>query len=255
MFSYRDAGKGEAVVLLHGFPLDHTIWGAQSAALSGRYRVILPDLPGMGGSTPLSPSTMNGMARTVLDLLDRLGVERAAVAGHSMGGYVALALQKDAPDRVAGLGLICTQAGADSPEGREGRFATAKKVEAEGPELLVGGMGPKFFAPDTAPESEPYRTAVALIRNSSIAGIQACLYAMADREDHRGRLGELRAPALVLTGAQDLLIPPARSEEMAAVLPDARLVKVPGAGHLPMLEQPEAVSRALSDWLGRVYPA
>lgn len=255
MLAYSDAGRGQAVVLLHGFPLSKATWGAQVNHLAAQYRVIAPDLPGLGESPLLSGGTPSiaRMAREVLALLDALGVQRAAVAGHSMGGYVALALQKEAPERVAGLGLICTQAGADTPEGREARFATARKVRQEGPPTLAEGMGPKLFAPGTATGSEVYEQVVRLIRRSTVNGIQRALYAMADREDHRARLSEIQVPTLVLTAAQDQLIPPERSALMAAAIPGATLITLPDAGHMPMLEAPDAVSSALAAWLTRVY--
>ncbi len=246
MLAYTEAGTGPAVVLLHGFPLDRSIWEQQIAALSGRYRVILPDLPGHGGSAPVEGITIAGMASEVVALLDHLQVGRAAVAGHSMGGYVALAMVKHAPERLSGLGLIASQAGADTEQGKAGRFALAERVGREGPEPVVETLLPKLFAS----ESDPAREQVArLIRQNPPEGIQAALYAMAGREDLQPLLPVLGLPTLVLLGEQDRLIPPDRSKSMAAQIPHAILVKVAGAGHMPMLEQPDQVSYGLLEWL------
>lgn len=252
MLTYREFGKGPAVVLLHGFPLSGVIWDDQARHLAGQYRVVLPDLPGHGGSAPLADVSIAQMASEVLRLLDHLQVERAAVAGHSMGGYVALALQKQAPERVAGLALVCTQAGSDAPETREGRFATARKVESEGPQVLAAAMLPKLFASAEGPER--MREAVGnLIRQTPVAGIKGALHAMADREDLQPLLPAMAVPTLILTGLEDRVIPPARSESMAAQIPGAVLVKVADAGHMPMMEQPYSVSIALERWLGLAY--
>lgn len=256
MTAFTEAGRGPALVLLHGFSLNRTLWDPQVEALAGRYRVIAPDLPGLGETPPLpgpeAEVTMARLAQTVLDLLDRLGVDRAAVAGHSMGGYVALALWAAAPQRVAGLGMVCSQAGPDTPEGRQGRFALAEKVQQEGPEAVVGALAPKLFAPAVTPESPLYQAALAMIRQAAPAGIRGALYAMAARPDMLPRLPEIRVPALLLTAAQDRLIPPERSEAMAVALPAAELVKLT-VGHMPTLEDPEGTARALAGWLERVY--
>lgn len=252
MLSYQELGKGPAVVLIHGFPLAGSIWEQQKQHLAKRYRVIVPDLPGHGASAVVPGVTIAQMGSEVLNLLDHLEVGRAAVAGHSMGGYVALALQKQAPERVTGLGLVATQAGDDTPEAREGRYATAEKVGSQGPEPLVEGLLPKLFA-SAEGDSEAKQAVATLIRQTPREGIQAALHAMAQREDLRPRLPQITVPSLVLVGEGDRLIPPDRSEAMAAQMPNAVLVKVAGAGHMPMLEQPEQVSQALERWLDLIY--
>lgn len=256
MLTYTAAGQGPAVVLLHGFPLNRSIWDRQVKHLSSQYQVIVPDLPGLGGSPPLpdaATTTMSGMAAQVLALLDRLGVGQAAVAGHSMGGYVALALHKEAPERVAGLGLISTQAAADTPEAREGRHATAEKVRTTGAVIVAEAMGPKLFGPDSGEESAPYSLAMSIMRDAPAEGVRGALFAMASRDDMRVHLVDITSPTLVMTGEHDRVIPPERSELMAASIRNSVLVKVPGAGHMPMLERPEEVNQALSQWLELVY--
>lgn len=191
------------------------------------------------------------MASELLHLLDELGITRAAVAGHSMGGYVTLALLQQAPERLSGLGLICTQAGSDSPEARDGRYATARKVESEGAQVMVDAMLPKLFA-TPEPDRAVAEAVAGMIRQTPVAGIKGALHAMAGREDLQALLPAVSVPALVLTGADDRLIPPARSEAMAAQIPRAILDKVDGAGHMPMMEQPDAVNAALGRWLSLV---
>src|SRR5438045_5719710 len=119
---YEERGAGTPVVLLHGFPFDHTIWDAQLNGLRAGARVLAPDLPGFGGSQPLPldvPPTMDAYARAVLTWADNLSLGRFVLGGHSLGGYIAFALARLAAERLAGLMLISTRPGADSPEGRE----------------------------------------------------------------------------------------------------------------------------------------
>jgi pimeloyl-ACP methyl ester carboxylesterase len=256
MLNYSEAGKGPVIVLLHGFPLNRSIWAQQAAHLANRYRVITPDLPGHGGSEPFpegGPATMSRMAREVLALLDHLKVGQFAVAGHSMGGYVALALQQHAPDRVLGLGLISTQARPDSPEAREGRLNTAAKVHMNGAGVVAEAMAPKLFGPSITDEDPRYRATVGMMQETPVAGVRGALLGMAERADMRECLTGIMVPSLVLVGTDDKVIPLERSQCMAVNIPHAVLVKVPGAGHMPMIEDPAAMNEALEQWLELVF--
>ena len=145
--NYSEAGQGTPVILLHGFPLSGAIWHEQQQRLSDRYRVITPDLRGHGRSpAPSGVYEMDLLARDVLALLDALLIKKAVIMGHSMGGYVALAAWNLAPERFLALGLIASQAGADTEEGRQGRYKLANKVAAEGSSAVAAAMIPKLFA-------------------------------------------------------------------------------------------------------------
>ncbi|MGE5675268.1 MAG: alpha/beta fold hydrolase [Mycobacterium leprae] len=256
MLHYTLTGKGPTVVLLHGFPLNSGIWEHQVKDLSRSYRVVTPDLPGFGVSPPPtgggSPTILQ-MAGSVLALMDHLKIRDFAVAGHSMGGYVALALYKQVPARIAGLGLICTQAVPDSPEARQNRLIMVEAAQKDGAPAVAAAMLPKLFAPDVSAESPLYRQVEEMVHWTSVEGICAALHAMADRPDMRPLLAQITVPTLVLTGGADQAISPQRAECMAAHIDRAVLVRVPGAGHMPMLEQPEATSNALAEWLDLVY--
>lgn len=262
MFHASVSGQGPAVVFLHGFAVSSTVWDHAAAALSDRYRVIVPHLPGHGATPPLpaadldeeGAAAMERLADGVLAVLDQAGVETAAVAGHSMGGYIALALQQRAANRVAGLGLVATQARADTSEAQAGRRKLADTVAERGAQALAEALLPKLFAADVAAESQLYRDADEFIRSMPVPGIRAALLGMARRQDHRDRLSAVRIPALVVRPDLDRLIPPDRSDELAALLADVTLVSVPDAGHMAPVERPDAVTQALSQWLARVYP-
>src|SRR5258707_7832518 len=144
---YTEEGQGIPLVLLHGYLFSGAIWQTQQQGLSSNYRVITPDLRGHGQSpAPDGVYEMELMARDVLALLDSLNVQKAAIMGHSMGGYVTFALWRLAPERFLALGLIDSQAGADSEEGREGRYKTVEKVFMDGSKAVEQAMLTKMFA-------------------------------------------------------------------------------------------------------------
>jgi pimeloyl-ACP methyl ester carboxylesterase len=248
--AHREAGSGLPLVFLHGFPLSHRIWEAQLNALSDRCRVIAPDLRGHGQSpAPEGPYPMETMAGDVLALLDSLRVPRAVILGHSMGGYVTLALWRLAPERVVALGLVGSQAGADTEEVRKGRLATAEKVAASGAGVVADAMIPKLFAPGTSADSALAQSVRQIILSTSPTGIRGTLHGMAARPDSTPLLAGMEVPTLFLCGEQDQIIPLAKSEAMAAAAPRATLAPIPNAGHMPMLEQPDAVTQAIRQFL------
>lgn len=227
------------LLLIHGFPLDGRIWEAQVGPLSKRGRVIVPDLPGFGRSAPEPIGSIDDYARALLGLLDRIGVTRFAAAGHSMGGYVALALQRLAPERLAGLVLVASRAAADPEEARPAREAMAKRAEAEGVEFLARSMPERQLGTPTPGLVERLR---GMIRAQSPAGVAAACRAMALRPDARAQLASLRIPVVVIAGRLDRIVPPSESESMASGF---RLVWSEVSGHLPMIEDPTLVASSL----------
>lgn len=247
---YSETGRGLPVVLLHGFPLNGGLWRAQQKSLSDRYRVLTPDLRGHGAS-PAPPGVyeMATLARDMLALLDSLQIEKAAILGHSMGGYAALAAWNLAPERFLALGLITSHAWADTDEGRQGRLMLAQKVAAEGSQAAASAMMPRLFAPGRA-EGDPVVEQVRqMILETSRAAIIGSLNGMAVRPDMAALLKTISVPVLILAGEIDQIIPRSRSEEMAALLPNRTMAVIENAGHLPMLEQPAATTAAIRSFL------
>ncbi|HUS14837.1 MAG TPA: alpha/beta hydrolase [Chloroflexia bacterium] len=252
---HTEAGQGLPLVLVHGFPFDGTIWAAQLAALGDVARLLVPDLPGFGHSTPLpgppEAARIEHYAAALLAWADGLGLASFTLAGHSMGGYVALAVARLAPARLAGLVLVGSRAGADTSDGVARRYALAAAVAEHGPIAAVDAMLPRLLG-------SPYSRQTAQVREimlrQSTSGLLPAIYAMATRPDSTAALATIAAPALLLAGTDDATIPPSESELMRDHLRSAAYVEIPGAGHVPMLEAPEAVNAALRPFVAGLRP-
>jgi pimeloyl-ACP methyl ester carboxylesterase len=246
---YRDSGNSKDVVLLlHAFPLHSGMWSRQIAALEKRHRVIAPDYRGLGkSSVPPEASTMDLLAQDVRALLQHLRIERVAVAALSMGGYVAFELYRQAPGLFRGIVLCDTRAGADSEEGKAGREKFAKTAIEKGLSWVADEMIPKLLRPQ--PDPAIVKEVRSLISAGMPAGVAAAQRGMARRPDSTPTLATIACPTLVIVGEQDALTPPSESEKMAAAVKGAKLVKVPGAGHLSNMENPDAFNAPLQGFV------
>jgi pimeloyl-ACP methyl ester carboxylesterase len=247
--------EGPSVLLVHGFPYDHAMWRLQIAPLTtAGYRVVVPDLPGFGRSAGAMGS-MDDAARDLLRLLDRLRVQRVVPVGFSMGGYVALALAAQAPERLLGLALVDTRAEPDSAEGRAKRDATIADVQAHGTRGLAMAMVAAQLTEATRKGERLLAEEVrAMMLRQPKAAVAAALAAMRDRPDRRDLLPRLPCPVLAVVGEHDTVTPPAAAKAMAEAAKDGELVVVPGAAHLSPLEKPDEVNEALLGWLRRKIP-
>ena len=239
--AYERRGQGTPMVLLHGFPLDHHLWDEVLPLLEDRFDLIVPDLRGFGNSTMIdAPHSMDDYASDIASLLDHLNIQKAAVVGHSMGGYVALAFARLYPERVSGLGLVSSQVLPDAPDRKEGRYKSAADVEANGIGSVVEAMAPKF----TADEKLQAHARESMQRQRPAAYIGA-LKAMAERADSTPLLSSFDFPVVIVHGDSDSLIPIDRAREVKQALPQAHLAEIPGVGHMPMLEAKEKTAEAL----------
>jgi pimeloyl-ACP methyl ester carboxylesterase len=251
---YDDVGTGIPVLFVHGFPLDHAMWRPQVAALRDGFRCIVPDLPGLG-SSPLAedPATMDGFARDLVTLLDRLGLQQAVVCGFSMGGYVALAFQEHHPERVKGLILCSTRAADDTSDARRARAATAQSALDQGMAALAPDMASGLLSERTRLERKGLFAEVeAMVARQPPAGVAAASLGMAARPDRSALLPHITVPTLIIAGDSDTLIDPVQSSNMARSIPGSTLMTIPGAGHLANLEEPEKFNAALRAFLGTV---
>lgn len=239
--AYERRGKGTPLVLLHGYPLDHHTWDFVAPLLEGTFDLILPNLRGFGQSTTVdSQFTMDALASDILGLLDHLGIQKTAIAGHSMGGYVALAFAKLYPERVSGLGLVSTQVLADPPDRKEGRYKTAAEVAEKGISGVVEAMTPKF-----TPDEKLQTSAREIMERQKPAAVIGALKAMAERMDMSSLLTTIKFPVVVIHGDADSLIPIDRAREVKSAVPQAHLVELNGTGHLPMMEAVKETAEAL----------
>lgn len=239
--AYDRRGNGTPMVLLHGFPLDHHLWDEVVPRLEDQFDLILPDLRGFGGSSTVdSFYSMEDYASDIAALLDHLNIERAAIVGHSMGGYIALAFARLYPERVSGLGLVSSQVLADPPERKEGRYKSAAEVADKGIASVVEAMTPKFTS-DTRLQEYARNS----MEKQPPAAYIGALKAMAERVDSTPLLDSIDYPVVVVHGDADNLVPVGRAREVKAALPDAHLVEVSGAGHMPMMEDAEKTAQAL----------
>lgn len=237
------------VVFIHAFPVDASMWERQVADLVGETAPIAPHLPGFGGEDPPGgPLTVGVMADAVAEAMDRNGLERAVIAGCSMGGYAAFEMWRRHRERVAGLLLVDTRAEPDDDEGRRKRHELAEKVREQGSGVLVESPPPLLSHGAADDLWERVKGWIAGQPGDSIA--RAAL-GMAERPDSRPDLPGIDVPTTVVVGSQDTLTPPALSESMAEQIPGAELVVLEGAGHLSNLEDPEGFLDAVRGLLRR----
>ena len=257
----REQGKGKGtgaqipLVLLHGYPFDGSAWKEQLDGLGGEMWVVAPDMPGFGASAPL-PSPKEAHVDQYADALAEWaaseGIEKMALAGHSMGGYVAFAFFRRHPDLLQSLILVATRPGPDNEAGREGRYKTAAAVEEKGAVAAADAMLPKLFAPDAYEEKKELVEDVRnLMLRQSKEGIISALYAMASRPDSTPDLGRIRIPTLILSGAEDAIMPATEAITMHEHIKGSQAVSIEGAGHMLMLENAPDFNRALQEFLRR----
>jgi 3-oxoadipate enol-lactonase len=246
-------GDGPALLLIHGFPLDHSLWAHQIATLKG-WRRIAPDLRGLGVSeAPADGYSMAAYTDDLVSLLDQLEVEKAVVAGLSMGGYVAFELLRRHRRRVLGLILVDTRAEADTAEGRATRETLMELARREGPGAVGDRMLPRLLG-RTSQLTQPHLVPQVkqMVSRWSVPGIVGALGAMRDRPDSTSLLQTIDVPTLVVVGEEDELAPPALSRAMTSAIPSAAMTTIAAAGHLAPLEAPSAVSRVMAEFLEAV---
>ena len=229
----------QPLVLVPGLLCDALLWAPQVEGLADIADAWVP--------APTQHASIEALARAALDACP---FERFALAGLSMGGYIAMAMQRHAPQRVTRLALLDTNAVADAPAASAARRELVARGQAEGLGVVADALLPRLVWPQ-APRHAALRAVVrSMAWNVGSAAFARQQEAIIGRPDARAALAAVACPVLVACGAQDLLTPPALHEEIAALVPGARLQVFADCGHLSTLEQPGAVNQALRDWLG-----
>jgi len=247
-----DGSGSTTIVLIAGFPLTREIWNSQADALSKRYRVVRPNLRGtVAPDAANGPYLMERLAADIAAVLDALGIERVAIAGHSLGGYVAMAFARMFAERVSRVALVCSRLAADTPQQAASRRDLAERVERENSvQPVVDAYVPRLFAPRAF---QARLDLVAFVREMASrlppGGAAALLRGMALRASAEDIACDLDVPALVAGGGRDVLVSIEETRATAAAFPRGRAVLLEESGHLPMLEEPDMLSGALGAWL------
>ena len=247
VINFLDQGDGHPVLLIHAFPLNHTMWQPQTAHLSPRFRVIAPDIRGFGESLPPAPWTIMQMCEDLKDFVDQLELETYAVVGLSMGGYIALPFTFWFPDKVRQLVLADTRARADNEAEKAARTEMMAELVRHGNQTLPSLMLPRLLRPD--PSAEAVRFVTSIITENDPSAAMYALMAMRDRPDSSMALERINCPTLVLAGEHDSVTCVEECRAIAEAIPEGTFVEIPRAGHLSNVENPKAFNQALDDFL------
>jgi pimeloyl-ACP methyl ester carboxylesterase len=255
-------GAGDPVILLHGFPTSSRLWHAVARDFTPGHRLVIVDLPGYGRSDPASPArtSCGAHAAAILALLDTLGIPRAVVVGHGIGGGVAQAFAIQWPDRVSALALVSSAGFGVAPRGMA-RLARALGPLARfmPPALLAGLVHGSVRRGFEDPNRSRLTLDTCLRHFTTPAGRDALASHLSaigqcDTASWSRRLGEVRAPAAVIWGEDDPFYPIGLGERLAAAIPNATFEVFRGAAHYVPEDQPEHLRRALDQLMSRIAP-
>lgn len=245
---WLEAGAGWPLVLLHAFPLTADMWRPQLERVPADWRFIAPELA--SAVPPIGARTLDDYAADICALLDALLIDNAVIGGLSMGGYLTLALFRRSPAVFSGMILADTRPQADTPQAREGRAAMRTLVSREGVAPVADQVIPRLLAERTLHERpDVVRTVRGLIESNTPRAVDAALDAMMTRPDSTPDLARISCATLVIVGEHDAVTPVSDAQAMHRSIERSVLVTLPDAGHLSNLEQPDAFSRALADFL------
>ncbi len=263
--NYIDQGLGEPLLLVHGFPLDHSMWQRQVDFFQSMYRVICPDLPGFGGSDPLddiSPATelddspslsMEKLADWLVEFLDAIDCRRPVnFCGLSMGGYIGWQFWRRHAGRLNSMVAANTRAAKDDELVRRARQMAAAQVRVSGSRPVADAMIKKLFylRDELNPLEIDYVMKVhQTILSTQPSSISAGQIGMSQRVDANGWLGEINIPILFVGGEFDEITPPAEIQANANAARNAHFENISAAGHLTPLEQPDAFNVAVNRFL------
>jgi pimeloyl-ACP methyl ester carboxylesterase len=253
----RDDGDGPAIVLLHAFPCDGSMWDAQAVTLrEAGWRTLVPDLPGFGTSALLpGEPDLEEVVRIVADEIAARGIDQYVLGGLSLGGYLSMAWLRVRPKPVLGLLLCDTKASADGEVAVLNRERIAREV-LENPEesgaILAETMMPVLLAADSYAHEQIVRRVTSWLDAAAPESVAWYQRAMAMRPDSHADLERFSGPALVLRGEFDAMSGRDELVSMQEALVSSTTVEIPGAGHLAATEAPELVSAALVDFVTKL---
>ncbi len=244
------------LLLLHAFPLNHTMWQPQIDALAPTTPLLALDYAGFGASqwhptTPPDASHIDDVAASIVAELDRRSIAQVAVAGLSMGGYVALALWRIAPQRISGLAICNSRASGDDAATKAARVRNAHIARTQGAAALTEVMMPRLLSQYASPAL--YQQVRDLGSHADPEAMANAMLMIGERPDATALLPTITVPSLVIGATDDPIITVSDSAAVATALPNAQCVILPQCGHLSNLEYPTQFTAALQSWLQRIH--
>ena len=245
---YQD-GQKHPILCIHGFCEDSSMWDSLVETLPG-HPILCPDLPGFGKSPPAPGSTIEQMANKIQTVIHHFGWQKTVCLGHSMGGYVGLALAEQDGELLSGLGLIHSHPFADSPEKKLARLKAIQFLEQNGVPAFVRQLIPTLFAPEFARRNPLLLQP--LINQASkypLEGVKSALLAMRDRPSRVSVLAQLDTPVLFLNGTEDAAIPRKYCRKQTLIPPVSEVVWLKGIGHMSLSESPARAIAAIKRFI------
>jgi pimeloyl-ACP methyl ester carboxylesterase len=252
---YIKDGSGPAILLIHGFPESSSLWELLLPLLSSSYTVIAPDIPGAGASElPSDGVSMESIAESINDILEHECIEEALIAGHSMGGYAALAFAERYPEKVKGLSLIHSIASADNDEKKENRRKSIELIRKGGKEPFIKQMIPNLFSP-TFKDAHPSVIEEQVKRGMELAAesMMAFTKAMMERPDRSGLLKDAEFPIQFIIGKEDGVIPPKQALAQSTAASCNFVSLYENTGHMSMIENVAELGNDLNEFAQYCY--
>jgi pimeloyl-ACP methyl ester carboxylesterase len=242
--SLNQTGKGNTIILLHGFPMNSTVWDSFSLGLSKDFKVITIDLPGFGKSPILkkNPFSIDDVADAILDLLEERKIKNSVLIGHSLGGYVALSMAKKKSELFTGLGLFHSTAYADSPEKKQSRTKVLDFIDSKGVETFTTNFIAPLFADQRHHAIEKIRE---IARPSSTEAVKGFTVAMRDRQDLTDVIKNFNKPILFIAGEKDGGIPADSIIKQSSLSTKSEVHVLEGVAHMGMFENPLETTRII----------
>jgi pimeloyl-ACP methyl ester carboxylesterase len=245
--NYTERGEGYPVILLHGFPFHQQLWNDFAEKLSASFRVITPDLPGFGRSPLLkSPFTIEDVAATLLQFIEQKNLSSSVIVGHSLGGYVALAMVALKPQLFKGLVLFHSTAHADTEEKQQSRNKVLEFIEKNGVKAFTANFIPPLFGDQQHPAISSIREIATQASTDAVVGYTI---AMRDRKERTSVLKKFLKPILFISGDRDGGISVDSIQQQAMLSPLIKVSILPAVAHMGMFETPDKTLEILGQFI------
>ena len=247
---YRSIGTGEPVMLVHGFGEDGEAWNNQIEFLKNKYHLLVPDLPGSGRSEMINDMSMEGMAEVLHTIIHEENIDKCTVIGHSMGGYITLALVESYWNHVNAFGLFHSSAFADTEEKKQTRKKGIEFAKQHGAFEFLKTATPNLFSPNSKTEiPNSIQELISSLSNFSTDALVSYYEAMMKRPDRTDLLKKTKKPVLFIAGEHDNAIPLNDVLKQCHLPEKSYIHLLKKSGHMGMMEEPENANRILEEFL------